>query len=420
MSIKLKLNTNGRKRESTEAPGGAAHIPKVTFKSGPGGIRIKPLRKNSAGAPKIKVKAQREHGRGYDSEAEDREEDPYVEEEFILRMKSGPDCDYLAQVIGDRRIGVDANVWIKFKDSRRAVVCVNKHLYAAKLVDLPCIIEANKTLDRRSVFKAADICQMLLVGDRIEHEDIALPPARHSDYVYPHGITPPLRNVRKERFRKRVSHQTIEAVENEVNRLLQLDKEAESTSFEIVDNFAMTRDGSVAGASEAESSFDMLGGRYAGYGKPAEGDEFDDDLLAGQIEQSMMEVDEEHRRIIEGVLGTNGGASRARSSTLQSATATATEESGSEDDDDEDDDDDEASAGEDDGSKQQSAQEIKKLREDLADLANSIAQMNETARTSFNPIIRMRVLEQQRKLEAERDFKMEQLEDLMAPNEEAE
>jgi transcription initiation factor TFIID subunit 7 len=33
-------------------------------------------------------------------------------------------------------------------------------MYSAKLVDLPCVIEAQKTLDNKRMFKVADICQV--------------------------------------------------------------------------------------------------------------------------------------------------------------------------------------------------------------------------------------------------------------------
>jgi transcription initiation factor TFIID subunit 7 len=80
-------------------------------------------------------------------------------------------------------------------------------MYAAKLVDLPTIVEASKTLDRKAVYKAGDICQMLLLGEQISNEEtIFAHPTKPSDYVFPHGLTPPLRNVRKRRFRKRISN----------------------------------------------------------------------------------------------------------------------------------------------------------------------------------------------------------------------
>ena len=33
-------------------------------------------------------------------------------------------------------------------------------MYSAKLVDLPCVLEAQKTLDNKRMFKVADICQV--------------------------------------------------------------------------------------------------------------------------------------------------------------------------------------------------------------------------------------------------------------------
>ena len=47
-------------------------------------------------------------------------------------------------------------------DSRRAVFHIGTHLYSAKLVDLPCIIESQKTIDGKQMFKVADICQVIL------------------------------------------------------------------------------------------------------------------------------------------------------------------------------------------------------------------------------------------------------------------
>ena len=47
-------------------------------------------------------------------------------------------------------------------DSRRAVFHVGNSLYSAKLVDLPCIVESQKTVDNKQMFKVADICQVAM------------------------------------------------------------------------------------------------------------------------------------------------------------------------------------------------------------------------------------------------------------------
>ena len=49
-------------------------------------------------------------------------------------------------------------------DSRRALFHIGNNFYSAKLVDLPCIIESQKTLDGKQMFKVADICQVLAIS----------------------------------------------------------------------------------------------------------------------------------------------------------------------------------------------------------------------------------------------------------------
>ena len=190
-------------------------------------------------------------GVGYDSEADDVEEDPVIESQFILRMMPGKDCDYLKKAIDEKRIGLPLNeggaeVNIRFLDreGRRALVTICDRSYAAALVDLPCVIEGMKSWDKRGWWKSADICQMLLVIGQVSDEEAAkvMPLPREIDqktYQYPHGLTPPMRYVRKRRFRKRVSYRTIEAVEEEVERLLKMDEtvraEGGSIEYEMLD-----------------------------------------------------------------------------------------------------------------------------------------------------------------------------------------
>ena len=45
-------------------------------------------------------------------------------------------------------------------DSRRAVFHIGNNCYSSKLVDLPSILESQKTLDNKQMFKVADICQV--------------------------------------------------------------------------------------------------------------------------------------------------------------------------------------------------------------------------------------------------------------------
>lgn len=200
------------------------------------------IRLKSKGEPPVRPK-----GSGYDSEASDTELDPALEEQFILRMAPGPDCDYLRAAVEEKRFGsksqggADVSFRALARDGRRATVTICGRVYAAALVDLPCVLEAMKSWDKRGWYKSADVCQMLLVLGRVENEEEArnYPLPKDVDPTtrqYAHGLTPPLKWVRKRRFRKRLSNRTIEAVELEVARLMREDMEAvEPPQFEVLD-----------------------------------------------------------------------------------------------------------------------------------------------------------------------------------------
>lgn len=57
-------------------------------------------------------------------------------------------------------------------------------------------------------------------------------------FLYPHGLTPCLKNVRKRRFRKTLKKKNVELpeIEKEVKRLLRVDNEAVSVKWEIVES----------------------------------------------------------------------------------------------------------------------------------------------------------------------------------------
>lgn len=190
--------------------------------------------KRSHNSSKVILRRSYVAGYGYDSEASDREDDPTIESHMILRFKSGTEADYVRSQI-EQKNPLDG-ISIKFKDPRNAAVTIQGKLFAAKLVDLPTITEVHKSFDKKNIFKVADICQMLIVGDRISHEDTVLAlPSHAKDFVYPNGLTPPLKNVRTRRFRKRASAKTIESVEKEVDRLFSLDALSEQTTYTIMD-----------------------------------------------------------------------------------------------------------------------------------------------------------------------------------------
>ena len=185
-------------------------------------------------------------GTGYDSEDSEAEKDPAIQQAFVLRMEPGEDCNYIREAIASGKIGLPQNegpaeVSLRFltHDHRRAIVTVRGRMYAAVLVDLPCIVETMKSWDKKGWWKVADICQMLLVLGRCSGDDEAkkFPLPREVDketLQYAHGLTPPMKWVRKRRFRKRLNYTTIANVEEEVERMLKEDEQAESQGGKVL------------------------------------------------------------------------------------------------------------------------------------------------------------------------------------------
>jgi transcription initiation factor TFIID subunit 7 len=104
-----------------------------------------------------------------DRELDSDTEEPLVfEEAFILRMPVPTNEDQVKELerfsdmVKKREPMDEKDVWFKFMDSRRAVFNLGQTMYNAKLVDLPCLIESQKTLDGKHVFKTADISQVRL------------------------------------------------------------------------------------------------------------------------------------------------------------------------------------------------------------------------------------------------------------------
>lgn len=306
--------TQKRDYDTANGANGASSQPLATPLTSSGIKRLKLIStKKTPTTPFIKIKAKgkpptRPLGVGYDSEASDCEEDPAIEEEFILRMQPGDDCEYLRKAIEEKSWGAKsqggADIKLKFlrSDGRRAVLIIRGRVYAATLVDLPCIVEGMKSWDRRGFWKTADICQMLLVlgvvpteGDALEYP-IPKADVNKDTWAYSHGLTPPMRWVRKRRFRHRVDVRTIEAAEAEVERLFRLDAESLSTvKYELTDLDALNRE---INDPEEESDY----GDQDAEGEP-EGDDYfgnaadDRDDLEADLERAIMGDDDDSREM---------------------------------------------------------------------------------------------------------------------------
>ncbi|KAK5780051.1 hypothetical protein RI543_002591 [Arxiozyma heterogenica] len=257
----------------------------IVKKAGPIKIKLnlKKKEENNSGIkvkrhePRVRVKAIRIPGEGYDSEDSDVESDPLIESGIILRVVPDTQVDFVKNSI---EAGDYSGIGIKWVTDRHAVVMINGYMYGAILVDLPTIIEVNKSVDRKNLLKTFDISQMLLCIRTIDKEeevfDLQVPDTEDlvsnhyediiqeihrekikllrqhlshgnhdmtpqqidkiavKSYDYKHGLTAPLYNVRNRRFRRKMNSVEFEYVENVVETLLNEDDKAEEVTFELI------------------------------------------------------------------------------------------------------------------------------------------------------------------------------------------
>jgi len=297
---------------------------------------------------------------------------------------------------------VGNDVWFKFKDSRRAVFHIGNSTYSSKLVDLPCIIESHKTLDNKQMFKVADLCQMLVVENRIETED-ALSRNKNfniDEFIWPHGITPPLHHVRKRRFRKRVNKRTIESVEEEVERLLAEDSLAAEVKYDILEN--VNPDLSDSEFIERDEPVDAptpFVGSDAGDAPTPSGDLGDPEGEEGS-ENSGSEgegdIDEELAAELDLALGDDDDTGQG--------------DDEEDDEDEEDEDEDESEEDEDDDD--EAVQARKLLNEEISDLEAAVRKKGNEIASSANPLIRRRFEDALKKLTTDLEMKLSQRDEM--------
>ncbi|KAF2030055.1 hypothetical protein EK21DRAFT_66531 [Setomelanomma holmii] len=420
-SIKLKIK-----------PKGAA--PSAPQRSSTAILKVK-----GAGKPPV-----RPYGVGYDSEADEAEQDPAIESQFILRMIPGPDCDLLRKAIEEKKIGQSVHqggpgVYFRFfdREGRRAMVTIQGRNYAASMIELPTVIETMKSWNKKDWVKTADVCQMLLVLGRVQTEDEAKKYPRPSlvepdSHRFPHGLTPPTRWVRKLRFRPRKSYLDVERAEAQMNRLLNDDENAESTKYELVDSdHASSEEESDSGDEEEDDEDEMMRDvQQAEAETPME--EVDADDLEAMLHEGLMEDDMEIQADEQtlGALfgGDNSGVELATPATahdvalhalnqngtltLETETAASTPAAATSADDDDDDDAD-SDDDEDDVDDAAVAEEQRKeqLRNEIAELDKAIEDTIKQRDGQTNVIFRKRMNATIEKQKADREIKRKQLDE---------
>lgn len=355
-------------------------------------------------------------GVGYDSEASDREDDPAIEEDFILRMQPGDDCEYLRRAIAEKSWGPKseggADIKMRFlkPDGRRATVTIRGQIYAASMVDLPCIVEGMKSWDRRGWWKSVDICQMLLVLGSVSNDEEALtyPLPREVDektWQYAHGLTPPMRWARKRRFRKRVSNRTIEAVEEEVERLCKLDDDCEGESkYEVLDLDRLTRELSARESEDqgdmedyeqdAEGDVDDMDGYFEG---APEDEDVPDDGLEADLEQAFAEenlatIDPTSLPLPTPLSTSTPAPTPSKPSSIDDTSSAGEDES-------------DAGASEVDEDELEQQQDLQRQREEIGDLEAAVKSQEAELAKLQNPILRQKLVKKIQSLRGDLELK---------------
>ncbi|CAD6208478.1 GSCOCG00003490001-RA-CDS [Cotesia congregata] len=172
------------------------------------------------------------------------EPQPELESQFILRLPEEP-AKVLREII-QAGLPLKDRLTVKIEnDMRYGEVRFDHWLLHAKVLDLPTIVESMKTIDNKSFYKTADICQLLICKEEDDHTTDDESPVRQKKkdpnkvdrkFLWPHGITPPTKNIRKRRFRKTLKKKYVEApeIEKEVKRLLRVDNDAVDVKWEVI------------------------------------------------------------------------------------------------------------------------------------------------------------------------------------------
>ncbi|CAM9731402.1 unnamed protein product, partial [Ascophyllum nodosum] len=123
--------------------------------------------------------------------------------QLVLRLPDG-----LKQAMRERVENDIGLVGVEFtpvkKGSRRFTFAMDDNIYPARLVDLPCVLETQKTLDRATFFKSGDVGQMLIVykDENAYKRDESNASGVGPQELFPDGLTPPTKNVVRRRFLK--------------------------------------------------------------------------------------------------------------------------------------------------------------------------------------------------------------------------
>ncbi|KAJ8760092.1 hypothetical protein K2173_010948 [Erythroxylum novogranatense] len=138
-----------------------------------------------------------------------------MEEQFILRVPPSV-AERLDRLLSENASSSeDQAIDLSFsEDGRSGTFVIGNEHFPASLLDLPCVVESFKTYDDCALVKTADIGQMIMVREQGDNAPEVV--------EYRHGLTPPMRDARKRRFRREpdLNPELVQRVEKDLLNIM--------------------------------------------------------------------------------------------------------------------------------------------------------------------------------------------------------
>ncbi|PPD81781.1 hypothetical protein GOBAR_DD21298 [Gossypium barbadense] len=138
-----------------------------------------------------------------------------MDEQFILRVPPSV-AERINRLLSENASSSeDKSLDLEFsEDGRTGTFVIGNDRFPASVLDLPCVVESYKTYDDSALVKTADVGQMILVRESGE--------ASPDVVEYRHGLTPPMRDARKRRFRREpdLNPELVQRVEKDLVNIM--------------------------------------------------------------------------------------------------------------------------------------------------------------------------------------------------------
>ncbi|XP_028556263.1 transcription initiation factor TFIID subunit 7 isoform X2 [Dendrobium catenatum] len=138
-----------------------------------------------------------------------------MEEQFILRVPPSI-AERIERLLNENpSTSEDGCLDLSFTDDgRTGTFAIGNETFPASLLDLPGVVESYKTYDDTVLIKTADIGQIIMVREEGEPSPEGI--------EYRHGLTPPMRDARRRRFRREpdVNPELVQRVEKDLLNIM--------------------------------------------------------------------------------------------------------------------------------------------------------------------------------------------------------